>query len=175
VLHGTRLHVYVPFYTDVLHALRPYGTANEYHFRQQNHDVPLSVCRNTFTQSPSDGSPVRAGSRRRQRMEKERDILRGMELTDEEVKALYRVTTSSMFCELFEDQTRMEKWVRFCSETEERQDELMKSAARPVNARKMTQDPRFVAPICCHCAMSFLSSKLCEALLIFWHRGPKQQ
>lgn len=87
-------------------------------------------------------SPQRAGSRRRQRWERERDILRGQELTAEEVRELYQVNTTSLFSELFEDGEIMAQWQQFCSKSEEDQEGLCRAALQKKCAGpKMTQDP----------------------------------
>eukprot|EP00281_Chroomonas_sp_CCMP1168_P001835 CAMPEP_0206260016 /NCGR_PEP_ID=MMETSP0047_2-20121206/26839_1 /ASSEMBLY_ACC=CAM_ASM_000192 /TAXON_ID=195065 /ORGANISM="Chroomonas mesostigmatica_cf, Strain CCMP1168" /LENGTH=295 /DNA_ID=CAMNT_0053687021 /DNA_START=37 /DNA_END=924 /DNA_ORIENTATION=- len=86
-------------------------------------------------------SPVRAGSRRRQRWERERDMLRGQALTEEEVKALYQVTSHSAFADLFEDGGLMERWSNFCSQAEETQEEMARPVERRINVPKQTTDP----------------------------------
>jgi hypothetical protein len=106
-------------------------------------------------------------------MEKERDILRGLELTEEEVKALYRHTTSSMFCELFEDAERMREWLKFCSETEERQGQLMTSPPKTFQPRKMTQDPWYVYASFSH--QKYMRSSAKSRLLMFDMIQHKQQ
>jgi hypothetical protein len=90
-------------------------------------------------------SPQRAGSRRRMRWERERDIMRGQDLTEAEVRELYQVNNHSLFADLFEDGVSMASWLEFCKKSEEDQrgicNSVDKQQIRKYAGPKMTQDP----------------------------------
>jgi hypothetical protein len=90
-------------------------------------------------------SPQRAGSRRRMRWERERDIMRGQDLTEAEVRELYQVNNHSLFADLFEDGVSMASWLEFCKKSEEVQrgicNRVDQQQVRKYAGPKMTQDP----------------------------------